>query len=129
MRLFGQSPAGPLQPTLLACRCRQTMPAYYPKFSEGINMFHDKSERVRWRQKQCVDYSFLMAYSHGLADYYMQLEDDVTTVPGWLLAVSQFVQGQTKVSKADIHIGASTLSKNWQRTIAIVPVPGVDPSD
>lgn len=87
------------------------MPAYYPKFSEGINMFHDKSERVRWRQKQCVDYSFLMAYSHGLADYYMQLEDDVTTVPGWLLAVSQFVQGQTKVSKAGIHIGASTLSQ------------------
>lgn len=72
----------------------QAPASYYPEFKLEDEKFHDSSQRLRWRQKQCIDYSFLMAYSHGLADYYLQMEDDISTVPGWLQAVQQFVNEQ-----------------------------------
>eukprot|EP00911_Craspedida_sp_UC1_P002090 UC1_evm3s1611 len=72
--------------------------SFYPRFERGRNAFKDGSERVHWRQKQCVDYAFLMAYCHSVAAndarLYLQLEDDVTTVQGWVPAVFEFVREQ-----------------------------------
>lgn len=40
--------------------------------------YNDPPNRVTFRSKQNVDYSFLINYSAGLSHYYLQLEDDVS---------------------------------------------------
>lgn len=40
--------------------------------------YNDPPDRVTFRSKQNVDYSFLINYSAGLSHYYLQLEDDVS---------------------------------------------------
>lgn len=40
--------------------------------------YNDAPNRVTFRSKQNVDYSFLINYSAGLSHYYLQLEDDVS---------------------------------------------------
>ena len=36
-------------------------------------------ERVTWRSKQSLDFSFLMMYAKSRGTFYVQLEDDVLT--------------------------------------------------
>ena len=36
-------------------------------------------ERVTWRSKQALDFSFLMMYAKDRGTFYVQLEDDVLT--------------------------------------------------
>eukprot|EP00435_Cladocopium_sp_Y103_P003117 s4949_g1.t1 len=45
----------------------------------------------QWRAKQNLDYAFLMSYASGLAEYYMQLEDDVQVTPNFLPTVRKFM--------------------------------------
>ncbi|EDQ92450.1 uncharacterized protein MONBRDRAFT_30843 [Monosiga brevicollis MX1] len=54
--------------------------------------FNDTTERAGWRQKQCLDYAYLLSYAHNLGEYYLQLEDDVFTVPEYLEAIFDFAQ-------------------------------------
>ena len=47
-----------------------------------VNMFNvlgDDMERVTWRSKQALDFSFLMMYAKDRGTFYVQLEDDVLT--------------------------------------------------
>lgn len=37
----------------------------------------DDMERVTWRSKQALDFSFLMMYAKDRGTFYVQLEDDV----------------------------------------------------
>eukprot|EP00045_Choanoeca_perplexa_P007036 m.61777 g.61777 ORF g.61777 m.61777 type:complete len:461 (-) comp13902_c0_seq3:68-1450(-) len=69
---------------------------FYPEFINVREAFHDAESRWKWRQKQCVDYSFMMSYAYQLSPYYLQLEDDVTTVPGYLNAIFDFIDEQEK---------------------------------
>ena len=39
----------------------------------------DDMERVTWRSKQALDFSFLMMYAKDRGTFYVQLEDDVLT--------------------------------------------------
>ena len=39
----------------------------------------DDMERVTWRSKQSLDFSFLMMYAKSRGTFYVQLEDDVLT--------------------------------------------------
>ena len=44
----------------------------------------DKPEQMRWRTKQNLDYAFAMLhvyFERPMTRYYVQLEDDVVTVP------------------------------------------------
>ena len=70
--------------------------SFYPPLDDLKTNFGDAKERVRWRAKQCLDYSFLIAYSHGLANYYLQLEDDVIASADFISAIREFVAMQTK---------------------------------
>ncbi|CAJ1408459.1 unnamed protein product [Effrenium voratum] len=53
--------------------------------------FGDSPKRQWWRTKQNLDYTFLMWYSAGLSDYYMQLEDDIQPVPHFILSVRSYI--------------------------------------
>ena len=54
--------------------------------------YGDPPLRQWWRAKQNVDYAFLMWYAAGLAEYYMQLEDDVQVTPNFLPTVRRFMK-------------------------------------
>jgi alpha-1,3-mannosylglycoprotein beta-1,4-N-acetylglucosaminyltransferase A/B len=46
---------------------------------------NDPPDRMRWRTKQNLDYAFSMLHIHFAkpnVKYYLQLEDDIITVPG-----------------------------------------------
>jgi len=67
---------------------------YYPNFEKDIeelmsgktffNTFGDAPDRIKWRQKQNLDYAFLWSWAREKSTYYLQLEDDVVAKPGFL---------------------------------------------
>ncbi|KAM9357337.1 alpha-1,3-mannosyl-glycoprotein 4-beta-N-acetylglucosaminyltransferase B [Symphorus nematophorus] len=56
---------------------------YYPDFSSLRETFGDSKDRVKWRTKQNLDFSFLMLYAQDKGTYYVQLEDDVVAKSGY----------------------------------------------
>ncbi|XP_042349868.1 alpha-1,3-mannosyl-glycoprotein 4-beta-N-acetylglucosaminyltransferase B-like [Plectropomus leopardus] len=56
---------------------------YYPDFNSLRETFGDSKDRVKWRTKQNLDYSFLMLYAQDKGTYYVQLEDDVVAKAGY----------------------------------------------
>lgn len=58
-------------------------PHFYPDFNNLKETFGDPKERVKWRTKQNLDYSFLMLYAQSKGTYYVQLEDDIVAKQGF----------------------------------------------
>ncbi|XP_066505231.1 alpha-1,3-mannosyl-glycoprotein 4-beta-N-acetylglucosaminyltransferase B-like [Hoplias malabaricus] len=67
-------------------------PYFYPNFSNLKETFGDSKERVKWRTKQNLDYSFLMLYSQHKATYYVQLEDDIVAKAGYTDSIKTHIQ-------------------------------------
>ncbi|XP_053110896.1 alpha-1,3-mannosyl-glycoprotein 4-beta-N-acetylglucosaminyltransferase-like protein MGAT4D isoform X2 [Hemicordylus capensis] len=71
--------------------------SYYPKFSNLRETFGDSANRVRWRTKQNLDYSFLMLYAKPKGTFYLQLEDDIIAKPSYVQDIKNFaVQQESK---------------------------------
>ncbi|XP_078250853.1 alpha-1,3-mannosyl-glycoprotein 4-beta-N-acetylglucosaminyltransferase-like protein MGAT4D isoform X1 [Pogona vitticeps] len=68
--------------------------SYYPKLSNLKETFGDSKERVRWRTKQNLDYSFLMLYAQPKGTFYLQLEDDIVAKPEYTQIIKDFVVQQ-----------------------------------
>ncbi|XP_053559668.1 alpha-1,3-mannosyl-glycoprotein 4-beta-N-acetylglucosaminyltransferase-like protein MGAT4D [Bombina bombina] len=68
---------------------------YYPDFSNIKETFGDSKERVRWRTKQNLDYSFLMLYAQPKGAYYLQLEDDIVAKPQFFQFLKNFATQQS----------------------------------
>ncbi|XP_070804793.1 alpha-1,3-mannosyl-glycoprotein 4-beta-N-acetylglucosaminyltransferase-like protein MGAT4D [Pituophis catenifer annectens] len=66
--------------------------SFYPDFSNLKETFGDSKERVRWRTKQNLDYSFLMMYAQQKGTYYLQLEDDIVANPRYLYTINYFIE-------------------------------------
>uniref|UniRef100_A0A673KI83 Alpha-1,3-mannosyl-glycoprotein 4-beta-N-acetylglucosaminyltransferase A n=1 Tax=Sinocyclocheilus rhinocerous TaxID=307959 RepID=A0A673KI83_9TELE len=64
--------------------------SYYPDFSSLKETFGDSKERVKWRTKQNLDYSFLMMYAVNKGVYYVQLEDDIVAKPNYFATMKNF---------------------------------------
>ncbi|XP_038611053.1 alpha-1,3-mannosyl-glycoprotein 4-beta-N-acetylglucosaminyltransferase-like protein MGAT4D isoform X2 [Tachyglossus aculeatus] len=69
--------------------------SYYPVFSDLKETFGDSKERVRWRTKQNLDYSFLMLYAQPKGTFYLQLEDDIVAKPQYFQTIKNFATQQT----------------------------------
>ncbi|KAM7417083.1 hypothetical protein PAMA_016948 [Pampus argenteus] len=63
---------------------------YYPDFSSLKETFGDSKDRVKWRTKQNLDFSFLMLYAHNKGTFYVQLEDDVVAKEDYYNAMKTF---------------------------------------
>ncbi|KAG7463427.1 hypothetical protein MATL_G00176440 [Megalops atlanticus] len=63
---------------------------YYPDLSNLKETFGDSKERVRWRTKQNLDFSFLMMYAANKGVYYVQLEDDIVAKPNYFATMKNF---------------------------------------
>lgn len=69
-------------------------PEFYPDLDNLKLTFGDTKERVRWRTKQNVDFTFLMLYARTRGYYYVQLEDDVVAKPGFLSIMKTYADQQ-----------------------------------
>lgn len=59
--------------------------SYYPDFNQTVKVtLGDPLNRVKWRTKQNLDFSYLMMYSQSKGTYYVQLEDDVLSKPSFV---------------------------------------------
>ncbi|TNM99018.1 hypothetical protein fugu_013582 [Takifugu bimaculatus] len=65
-------------------------PHYYPDFSTIKESLGDSKDRVRWRTKQNLDFSYLMHYAQDKGSYYIQLEDDVIAKSGYYDEIKAF---------------------------------------
>ena len=56
----------------------------YPPLRGLKQNFKDNSDRVSWRAKQVMDFAYMFHYGSTLSKYYIQIEDDVITIPGFI---------------------------------------------
>ncbi|NXW61499.1 MGT4A acetylglucosaminyltransferase, partial [Eurystomus gularis] len=69
--------------------------SYYPDLSSLKKTFGDSEDRVRWRTKQNLDYSFLMLYAQPKGTFYLQLEDDIIAKPDYVQSIKTFAAEQS----------------------------------
>ncbi|XP_028314816.1 alpha-1,3-mannosyl-glycoprotein 4-beta-N-acetylglucosaminyltransferase B-like isoform X2 [Gouania willdenowi] len=67
---------------------------YYPDFSKLRKTFGDSKERVKWRTKQNLDFSFLMLYARDKGTYYVQLEDDLVAKADYYESMKNYANQQ-----------------------------------
>ena len=80
---------------------------YYPPNLNNLpRLFGDKMERVKWRSKQCLDYSYLYYYSRNLAEYFVQLEDDIIAVDGYIVKMKGFIEKNQNKKWSVLELGA-----------------------
>ncbi|XP_052830467.1 alpha-1,3-mannosyl-glycoprotein 4-beta-N-acetylglucosaminyltransferase A [Octopus bimaculoides] len=72
-------------------------PEFYPNLDNLKRTLGDSQDRVRWRTKQNLDFSFLMLYAKSKGVFYAQLEDDVISKPGYFSIMKTFTQQQKYV--------------------------------
>ena len=73
-------------------------PDFYPNLTQLQSKYHDDRNRTQWRSKQVVDFAFMFSYAHNISSFYIQLEDDVITIPGYVDHVAEAVQNATRMS-------------------------------
>lgn len=69
--------------------------SYYPNLDKLRITLNDPLERVKWRSKQNLDFSFLMAYAQPKATFYVQLEDDILAKLGFITIMKKFALEKT----------------------------------
>ncbi|CAG2202507.1 MGAT4A_B [Mytilus edulis] len=69
---------------------------FYPNLNDIPLTYGDTKERVKWRTKQNLDFSFLMLYARTRGIYYVQLEDDVLAKPGYFTIMKTFAEQQSQ---------------------------------
>ncbi|XP_073326222.1 alpha-1,3-mannosyl-glycoprotein 4-beta-N-acetylglucosaminyltransferase C-like isoform X2 [Pagrus major] len=67
---------------------------WYPPLTGLKRNYNDAPDRVSFRSKQNLDYSFLIQYSAGLSQYYLQLEDDISSAKNFLTTIKKRVEEQ-----------------------------------
>ncbi|NWZ27226.1 MGT4B acetylglucosaminyltransferase, partial [Asarcornis scutulata] len=70
--------------------------SYYPDLSNLRKTLGDSEDRVRWRTKQNLDYSFLMLYAQPKGTFYLQLEDDIIAKPDYIQSIKKFAAEQSQ---------------------------------
>ncbi|XP_055015777.1 alpha-1,3-mannosyl-glycoprotein 4-beta-N-acetylglucosaminyltransferase C-like [Boleophthalmus pectinirostris] len=67
---------------------------FYPPLTGLKRNYNDAADRVTFRSKQNVDYSYLVHYSSTLGQYYLQLEDDVYCAKNFLSKIQKHIMDQ-----------------------------------
>ncbi|XP_078361638.1 alpha-1,6-mannosyl-glycoprotein 4-beta-N-acetylglucosaminyltransferase-like isoform X2 [Oculina patagonica] len=69
---------------------------FYPPLSNVKKKFGDNPQRIFWRSKQNIDFTYIMCYCHGLSQYYLHLEDDVRPAPSFYAKLRDFITSVEK---------------------------------
>ena len=66
---------------------------FYPnKFDKLPRTYGDSVHRVAWRSKQSLDYAYLYYYCKDMGEYFVQLEDDIRAVDGYIEKMKSFIR-------------------------------------
>lgn len=65
--------------------------SFYPSLENLNHTYNDNYNKRKWRSKQNVDYAFIFLYCQHLSTYYMQMEDDIYTIPNYLDVVKDYI--------------------------------------
>ncbi|EDO49434.1 predicted protein [Nematostella vectensis] len=87
-------------------RVIQAERSFYPSLSKVPKLWGDSPQRVHWRSKQCLDYAFLFKYCQDLGQYYMQIEDDVTTSKDYLKRIKETIAMNKRRKWSILEFGA-----------------------
>ncbi|XP_042908177.1 alpha-1,3-mannosyl-glycoprotein 4-beta-N-acetylglucosaminyltransferase B isoform X2 [Parasteatoda tepidariorum] len=68
--------------------------SYYPDLNKLRQTLGDPLERVKWRTKQNLDFSYLMMYAQPKGMFYVQLEDDILSKPAYIDTMKKFAYKQ-----------------------------------
>lgn len=82
---------------------------WYPNTTGLKRNYNDEPDRVTFRSKQNIDYSFLMHYSTSLGQYYLQLEDDILSSKNFLTAIKKHITEQDAKDSTWIMLEFSVL--------------------
>ncbi len=63
----------------------------YPPLRDLKRNFQDSEIHVSIRAKQVVDYALMFLYARNLSEYYIQIEDDVICVDGYIQAIRDYI--------------------------------------
>ncbi|XP_038068570.1 alpha-1,3-mannosyl-glycoprotein 4-beta-N-acetylglucosaminyltransferase C-like [Patiria miniata] len=85
--------------------------SFYPKFSNLKRTYGDPEERVQWRSKENIDSVFLFAYCAGMSEYFLQMDDDLATSPGYFQTIRSFIKGHSEDDWALLDIGSTGSGK------------------
>lgn len=69
--------------------------SYYPNMDKLRITLNDPPERIKWRSKQNLDFSFLMAYAQPKGTFYVQLEDDILAKRGFISIMKAYALDKT----------------------------------
>jgi alpha-1,3-mannosylglycoprotein beta-1,4-N-acetylglucosaminyltransferase A/B len=83
--------------------------SFYPDLENIRLSFGDDKDRVRWRTKQNLDYAFMMLYARNKGQFYLQLEDDVLSTPGFMSRVTGFIHEREQMSQNWVFLEFSAL--------------------
>ncbi|KAF6715055.1 Alpha-1,3-mannosyl-glycoprotein 4-beta-N-acetylglucosaminyltransferase C [Oryzias melastigma] len=73
---------------------------WYPPLTGLKRNYNDAPDRVSFRSKQNIDYSFLIHYSAGFGEYYLQLEDDILSAKNFLTSIKKHIEEQNQKSSS-----------------------------
>ena len=73
----------------------------YPPLSNLKRNYNDAVKRIFWRSKQVIDFAFMMHYAEPLSTYYIQIEDDVVTIPNFVDKINLCIANQTTWTAQD----------------------------
>ena len=96
-------------------------PSSYPPLGHLPQTLSDPEERVHWRAKQVLDFSFLMWYASHKGEYYIQLEDDLTAVRGYLQHIQSYVDSHNNSSWLFIHFSQLGFIGKLFRSADLIP--------
>nr|XP_034309576.1 alpha-1,3-mannosyl-glycoprotein 4-beta-N-acetylglucosaminyltransferase C isoform X1 [Crassostrea gigas] len=65
--------------------------SFYPSLVNLNHTYNDNYNKRKWRSKQNVDYAFIFLYCQYLSTYYMQMEDDIYTIPNYFDVVKDYI--------------------------------------
>ncbi|XP_023229462.1 alpha-1,3-mannosyl-glycoprotein 4-beta-N-acetylglucosaminyltransferase B-like [Centruroides sculpturatus] len=72
---------------------------YYPDFNKLRQTLGDDMARVKWRTKQNLDFAYLMMYAQPRGTFYVQLEDDILSKPGYIGIMKNYAYKQLTLKK------------------------------
>ena len=64
----------------------------YPPFKNITKTYGDSPERLIWRAKQALDFAFLWSSVKAIGTYYLHLEDDVLSSPGFISEIRKAIK-------------------------------------
>lgn len=88
--------------------------SFYSRLDNLRTTLDDSPKRVRWRSKQVLDAAFLMSYARNRSQYFLMLEDDVTSKRNFFRDMKNYVE----------HLNKVFLKNPW-KIIKISPVGNV----